>query len=620
MNIFEQEDVVKGMPDQRLMQEVQRPSGSVPQYLVVSEIQRRADMRKRFAAQQKTPSTTVKDQIVSGGIAAMAPRQPSIGGMTSSPPSPMQPMAPQQAMPQPAAPMRMPTPTPVRMEQGRQVPFTPVGSTIEELARSIYDYQRPTRNMPSALDKLEGSPGRLVEYGESRDELAARLLGDEYAGTLLRLPATEETRRERFMNFATGRGAEALQSYLPASDQNLEAFEVLERAGEDPAMKYRDSENAKNREGRGGPEISTDEAADRNLAEEYLAIAKKQPASTEEITMESLARDLAAVKPVDSSALETSLNELLTQSKTDYQALTDRLKDKPSDYSQFDVNYTPDFSKFKPDYEDLILEQERVAQKIRDDAKKESGAQALIQLGAGIMEGETAAGLRAAGSTAADIMRQARKDISASDKLRMDMKIAAESAATELGILGEKATIDKLQRTADLKVKQYADDRARELQAAQIEGQQLKDQLTLEIAAAQAINAADVQNYENAIDSFVKQGTLLRYRDLQDDRGSEELRKALDIIRTPFANEMKDWREKNREAGAAEWAKHAQDTLNNLMTILPVDIRPSDLSDFNFEAGTGGDPNLEVTDEIRSEAEELRKRGFSITNKDSLGT
>ena len=123
MNIFEQEDVVKGMPDQRLMMEVQRPSGSVPQYLVVSEIQRRADMRKRFAAQQTTPSTTVKDQIVSGGIAAMAPRQPSIGGMTSSPPSPMQPMAPQQAMPQPAAPMRMPTPPPVRMNRGEMVPF-----------------------------------------------------------------------------------------------------------------------------------------------------------------------------------------------------------------------------------------------------------------------------------------------------------------------------------------------------------------------------------------------------------------------------------------------------------------------------------------------------------------
>jgi len=609
MNIFEQEDVVKGMPDQRLMQEVQRPSGSVPQYLVVSEIQRRADMRKRFAAQQTTPSTTVKDQIVSGGIAAMAPRQPSIGGMTSSPPSPMQPMAPQQAMPQPAAPMRMPTPPPVRMEQGRQVPFTPVGSTIEELARSIYDYQRPTRNMPSALDKLEGSPGRLVEYGESRDELAARLLGDEYAGTLLRLPATEETRRERFMNFATGRGADALQSYLPTPDKNVESFEVSERAGDDSAM---------NTEGLGKQEYATDEVFDRNLAEEYLALAKKKPASTEEITMESLARDLATVKPVDSSDLETSLNELLTQSKTDYQAITDRLKEKPADYSQFDINYTPDFSRFKPDYEGLILEQERVAQKIRDDAKKESGAQALIQLGAGIMEGETAAGLRAAGSTAADIMRQARKDISASDKLRMDMKIAAESAATELGILGEKATIDNLQKTADLKVKQYADDRSRELQAAQISGQQLKDQLTLEIAAAQAINAADVQNYENAIDSFVKQGTLLRYRDLQDERGSEELRKALDIIRTPFANEMKDWREKNREAGAAEWAKHAQDTLNNLMTILPAEIRPSDLSDFNFEAGTGGDPNLEVTEEVRSELDELQRRGFVL--KDNLGT
>ena len=60
MNIFQQEDVIKGMPDQALMKEAQAPTGRIPQYLVVSEIQRRADMRKRFAGdQQSMPQSTV---------------------------------------------------------------------------------------------------------------------------------------------------------------------------------------------------------------------------------------------------------------------------------------------------------------------------------------------------------------------------------------------------------------------------------------------------------------------------------------------------------------------------------------------------------------------------------
>ena len=45
MNILQQEDAVKGLPDDALMQEAQAPSGRMPQFLVVS-IQRRADMRE----------------------------------------------------------------------------------------------------------------------------------------------------------------------------------------------------------------------------------------------------------------------------------------------------------------------------------------------------------------------------------------------------------------------------------------------------------------------------------------------------------------------------------------------------------------------------------------------
>ena len=50
-NIIEAEDDVKGMPDQALQRMAQQPDGRYPQFLVVSEIQRRSNMRKRFEAQ-----------------------------------------------------------------------------------------------------------------------------------------------------------------------------------------------------------------------------------------------------------------------------------------------------------------------------------------------------------------------------------------------------------------------------------------------------------------------------------------------------------------------------------------------------------------------------------------
>ena len=41
MNILEAEDVVKGLPDQVLFQYAQNPPPQIPQYLAVSEVQRR---------------------------------------------------------------------------------------------------------------------------------------------------------------------------------------------------------------------------------------------------------------------------------------------------------------------------------------------------------------------------------------------------------------------------------------------------------------------------------------------------------------------------------------------------------------------------------------------------
>jgi len=96
MNILDAEDLIKGLPDEALTQEAQMPSGQVPQFLVVSEIQRRTDMRKRYQAQQQEAMPSVKDQIVQEGIMGMMPQQPM--GMPQGMPQQMPPQMPQQPM------------------------------------------------------------------------------------------------------------------------------------------------------------------------------------------------------------------------------------------------------------------------------------------------------------------------------------------------------------------------------------------------------------------------------------------------------------------------------------------------------------------------------------------
>lgn len=78
MNILQMEDLVKGMPDEMLMQEAQMPSGQIPQFLALSEVQRRKEMRDKF---QAPPQATVADQILQSGIASAMPQQPPQGGM-----------------------------------------------------------------------------------------------------------------------------------------------------------------------------------------------------------------------------------------------------------------------------------------------------------------------------------------------------------------------------------------------------------------------------------------------------------------------------------------------------------------------------------------------------------
>lgn len=82
-NLIDQSDILKGLDDQRLQQEMQQPSGGVPPYLVLAEISRRKDMRSRYAGElaQQRPKTTVMQDVLA------APSMPGMGA-TSAPAAP----------------------------------------------------------------------------------------------------------------------------------------------------------------------------------------------------------------------------------------------------------------------------------------------------------------------------------------------------------------------------------------------------------------------------------------------------------------------------------------------------------------------------------------------------
>lgn len=164
MNILQVQDRLKGLSEQQLAQEMQMPSGMAPQFLVLSELQRRKRVRDEFQAQQgKGQMTTVaQDAVAAAGV----PQAPMAQMATA--------MAPQTdvtqntgiaalpAAPAPEEPQMMSSGGPVRkMQEGRVVRngtvyiLQPDGSYL------------PEAEAPTAGDDLAAMslPRLRAEYG-----------------------------------------------------------------------------------------------------------------------------------------------------------------------------------------------------------------------------------------------------------------------------------------------------------------------------------------------------------------------------------------------------------------------------------------------------------------------
>jgi len=584
MNILEIEDMIKGLPDQALQREAQMPSGQVPQFLVVSEIQRRSDMRKRF--QERQPQGTVKDQVVQEGIAAMAPPEPQMQAA-------MMGMQPPMSTGQPV--MGMFEGGVVRMAEGLQAPFSEDDPRIQYLMQLRDSGRFP--NLESVLKELEG------QYFDASEEATLQRVTDEPTSVVgppntkelglnvTNIPMTDIVR-------PGNRAFDALQQVFgepqqPAPtpftqemyDQNIGGFRSVVDSTP-PTM--RDARY---------PGIQT--------AQELVELSERQtnPPGTQasiidasKLTLTQVDRDLVnavtapdaggdnkdspsggAIDPDDvygsvlrqmQSAGQDKLPELdLSAARTaagGIGAAAQTLRDSQANYKDLVNTYTPNFMQFMPDYASLVQDQETRAQKLREEAGKEAGAQALIQLGAGIAGGDLAGGISRAGKTAAEIKKDARREASAEEQLARRMQMAQQEARMSLGIQSETAKTRAQERANDLMIKAYGDDRQRELTAAGMDAQAAQSLVSIETAAAQAKVAGTEKDRKFAIDRLTSIVAAQRYQDLQDQEQIRMDRQELALFEDVIKDQLEEYVLNKPEATPAEIANFARELMGQL--------------------------------------------------------
>ena len=160
MNLIELENLVKGAPDEYLVKEVQQPTGKVPPFLALSEIQRRKDMRDRYMAQtNEGPKPTIAEQLV-GGIGSMGGAQPPQGAPIPTPSATGIPSVGAPPVAAGAAPMPTPQGMPQGFARGGQVGYA-VGGEVVPLGSQVRSGTPYLDAMSAPPMQYQATPGGL---------------------------------------------------------------------------------------------------------------------------------------------------------------------------------------------------------------------------------------------------------------------------------------------------------------------------------------------------------------------------------------------------------------------------------------------------------------------------
>ena len=392
MNIIEQEDLIKGLPDQALFQQAQNPNSQVPQFLVVSEIQRRTDMRKRFEAAEAQPQATVTDQILMEGLGATQPAPPPQGSM---------PPAGMPAPPSPQLPLEGSSPLMGQgMAAGGILNFNPGGVLPgqEAFTTSNEVFTGPGAAIRGGLDfvGLNYTPAgaRTPEYYEnqkSHTELMKRV--EEIERTLVGSIRDRRKRREEAFKLAREEAANVERSSVASSDGDAWDFE----------------------EGVISPQGEVD--LSRSVAESSSLFP-----STEEA---GFALDLGIPDPV-----ATEYDEILSPDivggggnptgRAETEQVVDPLENL---FSRREKTVLPTHTADAQEYLDSLeqarqgalsrldsrrSESQDLIEEIRNEGRRDAFSAAMMQLGAGIAGGDLSGGLQRAGDVATSTNALAR--------------------------------------------------------------------------------------------------------------------------------------------------------------------------------------------------------------------
>ena len=226
-NLVELSNQLEYVPQEQLVQMSQDPNSMFPSFLVLSEIQRRNQMKKMYEAQQPKPQTTVAEEVVQ----EFAGQQGLQGAMAQSP-------GPQNAF-QPGDMGNMAPPSPMqRMAAG--------GRTGYQAGRNLTledTFTNPNEVSIEEKDAVDKNFRQLYEqYGAPTLKAIGALNEDgsiNYVGSALALASINPA--FRLGKAAVGLGGRAVQKFAPKlleKGKNLVTKPVVAtRKGDVPFMK-----------------------------------------------------------------------------------------------------------------------------------------------------------------------------------------------------------------------------------------------------------------------------------------------------------------------------------------------------------------------------------------------
>ena len=400
-NIIQMEDDIKGMPDQTLQMLARQPSSQVPQFLVVSEIQRRTDMRKRFEAQKQQPQGSVSDRIVDEGLASLAP-----------PPQMQAPMQPQQ-MPQ-------------QMASGGVVGMYGGGMGISRQPIKLFG-EDPLKD---TIFDLEGR----------RKKSFQNMTGRLYAGKPL-TQTQQGVYRQYAEEFGLPPNIEQKSGFFSANIEEVEPeFDDVDLPYSPPQPDpfAQGAQDIRDIAAFSMSQKGVEPSIESKLEEvEAFSSPEIQPQDTSKLTSNAVTED-ATVSPLETAIAQVAAARgKKSDAEFNYQALIDRANTSAEQYTR---------------------EAAERAEDLRKESKKDMLSSALIELGAGIAAGDLAGGLSRAGRSAADIKQTASTQARAEEAEARRLAEAARQRGEGFSIEAFKSAQEqeRYDQQLDVSAKEFA--------------------------------------------------------------------------------------------------------------------------------------------------------------------